>query len=326
MAIGIVALRRIKRAKVAAEGKGRAKAGVWISSISLVVFCGWICCAVWMAAHIFRRPMFKECDPSSVIALIEKRLEIKFPEKMESVRAAEKELTWLEHTYIFIVNFTTDQDSFEELRRSLPKKDRWYNIREYDPRSNYSFRNIPQWHKRPIREGECYGGSIYSKSKAIQIEAFCTDTSDARNVVVYIEGIGHYHPGYNLDYINPDSAKSVRWLLDRFSENMQVKFPADTTLINVKQLRALYAHAYIKVKIKKRALTEFIRSSPFAGKPLHDEKRLCNNEPDLPWWDPEKPKVFKSGETTLSDIYSLRILIDLDEPKAAVIYLELLEM
>jgi hypothetical protein len=338
--LGVGALRQIRRKKTALEGKTAAKVSVLLSAVPLVVLVLIPLLAITLLTYSSR---LHNCDPVPVMAMIEKGFRFQFPEKVEAVKAAEAD----DRGYSFILKFTTDQVGWKQFQDSLlgtipHELSDAFGFEDceggLDPRGEFKFfslytHSIPRWYRTRIRKGTYYVGQVYSENKMVKIDTICADTADPQKVVVYIEGWGQYYVGYGLHYINPenpnvvpDNPKSVRWLLDRFTEKMKVKYPDDTTLINAKQLCALYGHAYLKIKIERTSLKEFVESSPFSDKPLHDEKRFCNNDPELAWWDPEKPKTYKSGEIKLSDIELLKILIDLDEPNTAVIYLEWLEI
>lgn len=340
LALGIVALRKIKRRYPYIKGKKMAQAGTWISAASLTIF---LVLPYLGIAAIERHYRLRDCDPAQLVATVKKNFEFEFPKKIDSLKAAEVH----ERIYRFVMRFSTDQNGWKQLQRSILRTAPselagafgFEDIQSgYDPRGEFKFfslytHSIPKWYRRKIKKGEMYLGYIESKNRRMQIRTLCADTADLEQIIVYMEGWGDYYAGYDLRYINPenptvvpDNPKAVRWLLDRFSENMKVKFPDDTTLINATQQRSLSGHAYLKIKIGRTSLKAFIESSPFSDKPLCDDRRFCGNVPELPWWDTEKPKIFKSGETQLSKIYWLRILIDLDVPNAAVIYLEWLEI
>jgi len=341
LSVGITALIRIRRKRGTIKGKGRAKIGIWASAIPIMLF-------VVFPGLMFRAMLYSarlcECDPAPLVAMIKHNFEFKFPENIKSIKAAEADNVGIDRIYEFIVSFTTDQSGWRQFQESFPKVNdantiyvetdgqRYihdiYDFMDYDANTYDDQRPrrwAPKWYKTKIKKGKYFQGYLTSKNKKIQINNLCVDVADPENIIVYIQGWGNYYPGYDRHYIDGVNQRGIEWLLGIFSDKMKVKFPPETSIINIRQLRKLYGRAWLKVEINRESLQEFIESSPFANNELRDDRRFCVNDPNVPWWDPEKPRNCKSGETHISDIDVLRILVDLDDPNTAIIYLQWLE-
>ena len=348
LVVGIVALVRIKKGHVGIKGKSGAKFGIWASAIPIILFV--LLPFIGLATMLYSE-RFQECDPAPIIATIEKQFGLELPEKMQFVRAAEADNVGKDRIYLFILSFITDESGWKCFRESFPKSldatnmvymeaepnkyaDEIYGFEEfdsnaYDPRTEYVVPGVPEWHTRKLKKGKTRIQSIISKNSRMQINTVCVDLGSTEEIVVYIEGWGHYYPGYSLRYINPlnptvvpDNPESVRWLLGRFADKMRVKFPPETTLINARQVRALSGKANVKIEIRRELLGEFIEGSAFSNESLRDGKRFCVDDANLPWWDPEAPRSYRSAEVHASDTEVVRILVGLDDPNSAVVYLE----
>ena len=106
---------------------------------------------------------------------------------------------------------------------------------------------------------------------------------------------------------------------------MQMKFPPSTCFLNFAEGTGQDYTAHLKFEIDKDDLEFFIRNSPFAGKELRTDRMDMDLSYGKKWWTAGKnSKTYKSGYTRIPSRYSepMAILIDLDKPEKAVIYLK----
>jgi len=217
LTLGWIALVRIKQERLARKHRYSALVGVWISAIPLVLF---VISFFWPGFPLPRQRPFSECDPKKVIAIIEKRgFDFTFPDTIKDAKAVETRTTWLEHTYMFLLRFSTNQEGWEEFHRSFPKiKDHAtryidvdgreeihdvydfmdYDTNEYEPRIE-PFWGWPKWFKAKIRKGKYFSGYLDSKDYGLQIDTLIVDVADSEDIRIYIEGWGPYDPNYGVD-------------------------------------------------------------------------------------------------------------------------------
>jgi hypothetical protein len=184
---GIVALVEIRRKFLAFKGKAEAIAGICASVIPLFL----IGCILSLFFLAIRGEPYDESYPQSVIATIETNCNFKFPEKMESLKAADRIAGGVPpQPYVVIVSFTTDQDGFAQLQHSLslqPLRSENYNTNE--PRAFSLSKGTPQWYKTKMPKGKIYEGSLYGKNN-MMLSTFCVELPESEKVAVYMEGWG----------------------------------------------------------------------------------------------------------------------------------------
>lgn len=224
LVLGILAIIRIKKSKGQLTGQAAAILGI-VAATSFIVIMIIAIITISIYDFGFPRPRpFSKCDPNKVISLIKNNFEdFNLPNNIKSAKAVETRTSWLEHTYNFILNFTTDEKGWEQFHTSFPKVEEhdtvyidtdgreyihdMYNFMDYglnddDPRSDYKafWGGVPKWHKTKITKGKYYYyRRIYSKDRRLQIDTLVVDLADPENVVIYIEGWGPYDPSYGLD-------------------------------------------------------------------------------------------------------------------------------
>jgi hypothetical protein len=185
---GIVALVEIRRKRPAFKGKPEAIIGICASGIPLIL----IGCIISMIFLALRGEPYDESHPSSVIATIETHCNFKFPEKMESLKAADRIAGGVPpQLYVVIVSFITDQNGFAQLRDSLslqPLRSEDYDTNE--PRAFSLSKGTPQWYKTKMPKGKIYEGSLYSKNNMMRLSTFCVELPESEKIAVYIEGWG----------------------------------------------------------------------------------------------------------------------------------------
>ena len=219
LVLGILAIIRIKKSKGQLIGQAAAILGI-VAATSFIVIMIIAIITISIYGFGFPRPRpFSECDPNKVIALIEKSFDFHLPDNISSAKAAETRTTWLDDTYSFILNFSTDEKGWEQFHKSFPKiKDHdtkyievdgreyihdMYDFMDYDP-NEYEpriepFWGWPKWFKAKIRKGKHFSGYLNSKDGSLQIDTLCIDLADPENVVIYIDCWGSYDPKYEFD-------------------------------------------------------------------------------------------------------------------------------
>jgi hypothetical protein len=158
----------------------------------------------WMEIH-------DETRLVSFLANIEDNTVVKFPEKIESLKAAERVHTNHVGSYHFVLRFKTDnkglaqlQESLSQLRKNLvsdAQTDPNSGVYVY-PRIVHSKKGIPEWYSEEIPEGVHYesigaGGRVdYSGknrniaiAKIYVIDCKCVTLAGSEEVVVYMEGV-----------------------------------------------------------------------------------------------------------------------------------------
>jgi len=184
---GIIALVRIKRARPILKGKAEAIVGICLSVVPLLL--------INTIAYVFylalRGEPYDESHPALVIATIETNCNFKFPEKIESLKAADRIAGGVPpKPYVVIVSFTTDQNGFAQLRDSLslqPLRSENYNTNE--PRAFSLSKGTPQWYKTKMPKGKIYEGSRYGKNN-MMLSTFCVELPESEKIAVYMEGWG----------------------------------------------------------------------------------------------------------------------------------------
>ncbi|MHC4122999.1 MAG: hypothetical protein ACYSSI_05440 [Planctomycetota bacterium] len=180
----------------------------------LVVSFHWF----WPEFPFYQRP-FTECDPNKILDLIKENFDITFPNKIISAKAAEKEIVFPDHCYLFALKFTTDLKEWEQFRTSFPKKNNKDTI-SYDVDGNrfvhdvYGFMDCrlsngsqtvyseeyPNWFRKEIRKGKHYCWYLAnSKEPYLQIDGIYVDMANTQEIVFYIKGWGDYDDSYGLD-------------------------------------------------------------------------------------------------------------------------------
>ena len=145
---------------------------------------------------------------ASFLANIEDNSVVKFPENIESLKAAERVYTESGGAYLFVLRYKIDKKGLAQLLVSLS------DIREYfesdtqpdrnseyysDPRRFYRKKGIPGWYIEEMPEGALYvfsGTTGYylksRKGKLKRISCVCITLADSEEVVVYMAGDGFY--------------------------------------------------------------------------------------------------------------------------------------
>jgi hypothetical protein len=151
----------------------------------------------WMEIH-------DESHLASCLVNIEDNSVVEFPEKIESLKAAERVYTEREGSYVFVLRFKTDKKGLAQLRESLSQLDEYreYSV-EPDDRTDDSdlrilFKNehTPEWYNEELPEGVFYtsygkGVDYYLESrKGKLIHMTCTwiVLAESEEVLVYMAG------------------------------------------------------------------------------------------------------------------------------------------
>lgn len=159
--------------------------------------------------HWFWMEIHDESRHASFITNIEDNSVVEFPEKIESLKAAERVYSEREGSYVFVLRFKTDKKGLVQLRESLSQLDtyREYSV-EPDDRTDDSdlrilFRSqkgIPKWYNEELPEGVFYtsfgeGVDYYLESGKGKLKLMtCTwiVLAETEEVLVYMAGDGFY--------------------------------------------------------------------------------------------------------------------------------------
>ena len=191
---GIIGLIGIKASKGKLKGMGFAISGIIISSIPIILFIS-VAYFFYMAV-IYEKP-YDDSNSKAIMAKVEKVCDFEFPEKIESLKAAEKIASGIDRAYTFIVRFTTDQNSFAEFRNSLSKTKNYFEkitdelltedgkSYRYGSRGSMWQKNAPEWFNAEIPKGKVY--ELYPIDKMF-LYFICVELPDSNDVIVNIEG------------------------------------------------------------------------------------------------------------------------------------------
>ena len=113
--------------------------------------------------------------------------------------------------------------------------------------------------------------------------------------------------------------------LSECSARMSIVLPKSARAVQISESRGMDDMILLRVTIPRADLEVFIEQSPFAGSILSAETKQVDVHSGLPWWDIGDVMSFRSGETQLQDGSYLRVLIGLDDPATATLYLEWFE-
>ena len=84
-----------------------------LAAVSLFIF-------LHLLSYGFRTEPYVESNPASILVKIEDSSVVRFPENIESLKAADRTSYGIDYpTYDFILRFRTDQDGLAQLRESL---------------------------------------------------------------------------------------------------------------------------------------------------------------------------------------------------------------
>ena len=167
--------------------------------------------------HEFRTEIHDESQLASFLANIEDSSVVRFPENIESLKAADRTSYGIDYpTYNFILRFKTDQDGLAQLRKSLSQL---YDYSEWKVDSDqipeglatyllgykHGQRRTPQWY-RELPEGVVWtadGRGITDrydvkngKGKLHDIRCAWVIPTGSEEVIVYMEGEGDYSQDY----------------------------------------------------------------------------------------------------------------------------------
>ena len=165
--------------------------------------------------HWFWMEIHDESRHASFITNIEDNSVVEFPEKIESLKVAEKVNTNHDNSYYFVLRFKTDKKGIAQLRESLSKLDDYFensfesrtepNDRtdDSDLRTLIRGKRVPKWYNEELPEGifyTSYGKGVnYRMPYRKQGEGMfhfiiCTwiVLEESEEVLVYMSGRGYY--------------------------------------------------------------------------------------------------------------------------------------
>jgi len=176
-----------------------------LAAVTFFIFVRFLRKAFWMEPY-------DESHPASILVTIEDNSVVRFPENIESLKAADRTDRGIDDTfYIFILRFKTDQKGLAQLRESLSQLYEYtesdvkpdQNADDFDLRTFRSQKLTPEWYSEELPEGVVYtsrgvGVNYYSpggeqgKGKFRHINCTCVTLAGSEEVVVYMQGTGYY--------------------------------------------------------------------------------------------------------------------------------------
>ena len=176
-----------------------------LAAASFFIFVRYLRWAFWMEPY-------DESHPGSILVSIEDNSVVRFPENMESLKAADRTDRGIDDAfYIFILRFKTDRKGLAQLRESLSMLHEYteYDVKseqnadDFDLRRFRSKKLTPEWYGEELPEGVVYTshgvGVDYSspdgeqgRGKFHHINCTCVTLAGSEEVVVFMDGTGYY--------------------------------------------------------------------------------------------------------------------------------------
>jgi hypothetical protein len=188
---GAHALMEIRTKRTAFKGKRQAIIGIASSAIPLIITIA----LSWMIYSAIRGEPYDESHPQLVLATIEKNCDFRFPEKMESLKAADRLAGGPDNPYFFVIRFKTNREGFAQLKDALelkPHKDTTSEVvnDKDDPRFFSISKETPLWYSAKIPKGKTWEGFLVSSNNMMRLSTVCVELSESGKVDVYMGGFG----------------------------------------------------------------------------------------------------------------------------------------
>jgi hypothetical protein len=189
--LGVAGLIQIRRHRPYLTGKLKAVTGISLSVIPIILI-------TYLFYDAFAGESYDDSNPMLVVNTIKKYCDYKFPQKILSLKAADRLAGGPDNNYTCVVSFITDHNGLTTLQDCLSKGDAWEDITddlsvkdyyssEYDPRPFASHKDSPVWYKTKIPQGRTHL-SLFNGE--IVLTTVCVELKDSNDVAVYIEGWG----------------------------------------------------------------------------------------------------------------------------------------
>ena len=191
LVFGVLALLEIRTKRPAFKGRRQAIIGISFSAIPLIITIA----LSWMIYSAIRGEPYDESHPQLVIATIEKNCDFRFPEKMESLKAADRLAGGPDNPYLFVIRFKTNMEGFAQLKDVLelqPHKDTTSEVvnGKDDPRIFSISKETPLWYSARIPKGKTWEGFLVSSNNMMRLSTVCVELSESGKVDVYMRGFG----------------------------------------------------------------------------------------------------------------------------------------
>jgi hypothetical protein len=191
---GLISLIWLKIKGGDVKERSYALKGIMMSLFPLMIILFFVG-GFWMRSYSGR---FKECDPNKLISIIKENYNFELPDKMDELKAAEGALHGIDHTYLFLFKFNTNQEGWEKFRTSICMTqsdndkffdenlcwDDWEDISGKDKAFSDHHRT-PKWYKAKVLRGKRFMNQLIGKEH-YDIYIVYADISVADKIVVYI--------------------------------------------------------------------------------------------------------------------------------------------
>jgi len=134
---------------------------------------------------------YTEYNPDKMVAYLEKRYDINFPENAGEIKAARSGSGW-DGASNFLLKFTAKPSDVEEFLRTAAYFHLRLDLPKHDYRYDESYESVPEWWKEPIEKGQRW--NMYVKDSFVEnadvgstIYVYI-DTSNDKTYVVYLRG------------------------------------------------------------------------------------------------------------------------------------------
>jgi hypothetical protein len=177
--------------------KKKSKTMKWIIIVILGVTIIPIILVVGMFAYvasvISHEDPYNESNTALIINRIESNFGFKLPEKMESLQAGDTIAAGIDHPYVFVLRFVTNQNGLGKLIQVGDLTDVTEEIANSKWDDSRSFtKHTPQWYKIPLEKGRTYENCLVSKNNTLRLNIICVEMTPSESVVVYMQGWGSH--------------------------------------------------------------------------------------------------------------------------------------
>ncbi len=190
---GIIALINIKKKKEDPKNAVFVVAAMYISLIPLLILV-FMLGGFWLRDYSGR---FKEYDANKVISMVKENYNLQLPDKMEDARAAKGAIHGIDHTYLYLLKFSTDSRGWEQFHKSVMladsdgnsvNDDHFWDLHDNsdEPKHFSDHRGAPKWYKTKIVKGKSYMGQLSSKNHDSLIYGMYVDLADSNDIKIYM--------------------------------------------------------------------------------------------------------------------------------------------
>src|SRR5262249_28654511 len=103
----------------------------------------------------------------------------------------------------------------------------------------------------------------------------------------------------------------------------RVSFPTNSQPVGLFVQGTIQSHyALLKVRVPRQNVESFVQGTPFRDVQLSSTRRYFTFQSGVVWWQPDRPRDFRSGQVGVHGGGAVSIVIDLDDPDHMMVYLD----